>query len=317
MTQKKGFIINDVYTIQLASRISGVGVHTIRAWEKRYQAVTPKRNESGRRVYTESEIERLSMLSDLCSLGHSIGQIAKLPTKELKESLKRLGRYERGENLTFAGQNFNDSKQSLDNLVLALKLYKLDVISHEFNKLKLLLSPRQFVFDIVSPLLYEVGQLIKKGEINISQEQSLMALIKFHIGGLLYKQVQQKSKKEVNVLITSPEGDYHEMGILMVAMLCSHYNLNFYYLGASLPLSSVIETAKAVEADHLILSLSAGLDLSPAYINQYIDKCIQHLNDNQRLVFRSGSFPVSSFQNHEKLTVCSKLDDIDRYLSKL
>ena len=77
------------YSIQLASKISGVGVHTIRAWEKRYQAVVPQRNTSGRREYNDKDIERLSLLSELCTLGHSIGKIANLSTEDLKVQLQK------------------------------------------------------------------------------------------------------------------------------------------------------------------------------------------------------------------------------------
>ena len=47
------------YNIQIASKLSGVGTHTLRAWEKRYGAVVPTRNDSGRRLYSDEDIEKL------------------------------------------------------------------------------------------------------------------------------------------------------------------------------------------------------------------------------------------------------------------
>ncbi len=302
----------------MASRISGVGVHTIRAWEKRYSAVTPLRNNSGRRVYSQIEIERLSMLSELCSLGHTIGHIANWSNEELKDNLKKLGKIEgngevKSEVLSFGSVN---SGESLDSLVLALKMYKLDVISHEFNKLKLVLSPKQLAFDIIQPLMVEVGNLIRKGEINLSQEQALMSLIKFHMGAALYKQVQHKSKKPVSILITTPEGDFDEMVILLSALLAANYNLNFYYLGPNLPVSSLVEASKSINPSHIILGTTPMIDLDGHFLNQYIERLLSYIDSNQTLILR-GSSSMVELQTRPNFHLAKSLKHLDDYLKVL
>ena len=81
------------YNIQIASKLSGVGTHTLRAWEKRYGAVVATRNDSGRRLYSDEDIEKLRLLSELCSLCSSIGTIAKNSVEDLKGFLKKMGNY--------------------------------------------------------------------------------------------------------------------------------------------------------------------------------------------------------------------------------
>ncbi|PJB54155.1 MAG: hypothetical protein CO099_03160, partial [Bdellovibrio sp. CG_4_9_14_3_um_filter_39_7] len=243
------------YSIQLASKISGVGVHTIRAWEKRYKAVEPERNDTGRREYTDFDIERLSLLSELCTIGHSIGKIAALPTDELKKLLKKLGKpmQERKNSSSKMDISLIDIRQSLQSLILALKSYKLDIISHEINKLKILLSPRQLALDIISPLLNEVGREVEQRELTISQEHALSAILKFHIGHLLFRQMNQKTNKPFKVLICSMEGDFHEFGILQAALLCNHYGVQYYYLGPNLPVDSLVDAYESLEANMIIV----------------------------------------------------------------
>src|SRR5690606_35129408 len=123
-----GVLMSERYNIQLASKISGVGVHTIRAWEKRYQAVTPARNEKGRREYSQKEVERLGLLSELCTLGHSIGQIANLDGSELKRLLKKLGKQTDALDsnvLKSVKMSSVDVDMSLTSLLMALSSYKL------------------------------------------------------------------------------------------------------------------------------------------------------------------------------------------------
>ena len=46
------------YPIRAVSRLTGIGIDTLRAWERRHQAVTPVRDDRGR-MYTDADIARL------------------------------------------------------------------------------------------------------------------------------------------------------------------------------------------------------------------------------------------------------------------
>ncbi|MEM9171297.1 MAG: MerR family transcriptional regulator [Pseudomonadota bacterium] len=72
------------YSIGAVARLTGISTHTLRIWERRYSAIVADRTESGRRVYSKSDIEKLSLLKSLSDNGSSIGQIANLTTEELK-----------------------------------------------------------------------------------------------------------------------------------------------------------------------------------------------------------------------------------------
>ncbi len=75
---------NDEYKIGAVSKITGIGTETLRAWERRYQAVVPGRSESGDRVYSSGDLTKLFLLKNLSDAGNSIGTIARLSIHELK-----------------------------------------------------------------------------------------------------------------------------------------------------------------------------------------------------------------------------------------
>ncbi len=75
---------NMVYKIGAVSRITGIGSETLRAWERRYEAVIPNRSESGDRQYSREDVTKLLMLKTLTESGISIGTIARLGPIELK-----------------------------------------------------------------------------------------------------------------------------------------------------------------------------------------------------------------------------------------
>ena len=45
--------INYKYPIKVVSQMTGLSVHVIRAWEKRYNVVEPERTDTNRRLYSE------------------------------------------------------------------------------------------------------------------------------------------------------------------------------------------------------------------------------------------------------------------------
>src|SRR5436190_22781324 len=78
------------FNIQVASQLSGVASATIRAWEKRYNAVVPERAENKHRLYSETDIEKLAILFKLTEFGQSIGKIAHLALNDLKVVYSKL-----------------------------------------------------------------------------------------------------------------------------------------------------------------------------------------------------------------------------------
>lgn len=78
------------YSIGAVARLTGISTHTLRIWERRYSAIVADRTESGRRVYSKADIEKLSLLKSLSDNGSSIGQIAHLATEELKQRRDQL-----------------------------------------------------------------------------------------------------------------------------------------------------------------------------------------------------------------------------------
>ena len=87
------------HPIKVVARLTGLSANVIRIWEHRYAAVEPERTKTNRRVYSQRQIERLTLLRDLTLAGHSIGLVARLPVEKLRllaaESPPRTGKTDR------------------------------------------------------------------------------------------------------------------------------------------------------------------------------------------------------------------------------
>lgn len=77
------------YRIGAVCRLTGISQHVLRVWEKRYGVVEPERSETDRRLYSESDVSRLSLLKVLVDRGQAIGSIADLDNAELKRRVQQ------------------------------------------------------------------------------------------------------------------------------------------------------------------------------------------------------------------------------------
>ena len=73
------------HPIQIVARRTGLSVDVIRAWERRYNAVTPTRTETGRRLYSNNDVKKLTLLSRAISAGRRIGDVASLSINDLMQ----------------------------------------------------------------------------------------------------------------------------------------------------------------------------------------------------------------------------------------
>jgi DNA-binding transcriptional MerR regulator len=71
------------HPIQVAARRTGLSTYVQRAWEQRYGVVTPQRSASGRRLYSDADIERLQLLQFATRTGRRIGDIPNLTHEDL------------------------------------------------------------------------------------------------------------------------------------------------------------------------------------------------------------------------------------------
>lgn len=243
------------YNIQFVSNITGINPHTIRAWEKRYNAINPARDSNGRRIYFEDDIERLNKLNTLVKNGNSISDIAHLSDEKLDEIRKRFLKEEAPK--VVAGSDF-DFETCLGNMKMGLDFFKLDIISHELGKATANLDCRQLSLKVISPFLWEIRNAKQAGKISPEHRESILTIIRTHIFGKLFKD-ESRSKDRPKIVLGCPGGHLNEVGTLVAALLCQGHNMNFFFLGSHISAPVMAEICKQFKADILFLGISYSL----------------------------------------------------------
>ncbi|GAA5159484.1 MerR family transcriptional regulator [Ornithinimicrobium tianjinense] len=74
------------YTVKQVSSLTGIAADTLRAWERRYGVVSPKRTESRYRLYDDADLERLRSMARLVASGSPASLAAQQVLAELPET---------------------------------------------------------------------------------------------------------------------------------------------------------------------------------------------------------------------------------------
>ena len=80
--------------ISAVSKITGIPTDTLRAWERRYELVSPSRSGKTSRIYSREDVQKLSLVKMLVDRGHAISNVARHSIVELQELLSLHGKDE-------------------------------------------------------------------------------------------------------------------------------------------------------------------------------------------------------------------------------
>jgi MerR family transcriptional regulator, light-induced transcriptional regulator len=250
------------YPIRAVSRMTGISVDTLRAWERRHDAVAPTRNDRGR-LYSDADVSRLQKLGELVKRGHAIGSIAGLGDRELGGLLEAADTHR-------APPPAPIGEVDVASLTSALDRYDLDTIEATLNRHAAVLPPRDLVFAVILPLLQEIGRRWEGGRLRPAQEHLVSSTIRSVLGGLLRATVRPQAVPKV--VFATPAGERHELGLLSAALLAASAGYGVVYLGADLPAADIAHAAATAGSRIVLVSLTAPRAVPHAEIRKLAEK---------------------------------------------
>ena len=245
---------------------TGLTQYIIRAWEKRYKVVTPLRTETNRRLYTDADISRLTLLRLTTEAGHNIGRIANLSTEDL------LGLIGTDSSVVQAAA-FTKKDISQDtslhfyiaSCIEAIKKYEMQVLESTLFAASVAFSQPVFLEKLIAPLMQEIGEQWEAGTLRIAHEHLASAVVRTLLGNI--RQGSDVSASMPNLVIATPRGQLHEIGALIAATTAASQGWQVTNLGPNLPAEEIVGCAVQSGASAIGLSIVYPKD-DPHIINE-------------------------------------------------
>jgi len=233
------------YSIKAAAQATGLTVETLRAWERRYRVLEPKRDSSGHRIYTACNLSRLRRLRETIDRGHQISKIAHLSDEQLCCLLSEPEE---------AHPTEADAAQVLVARILcAVDQYRAPECDQAVAMAFALLPATEVMRDVLGPALREVGERWHRGELTVGQERIASGAARRQLSSLL--KTFLSFAQGPSVVFATLSGEQHEIGILMHAALAASRMLRTHYLGPDMPPEEIGNFARRVKASAVAISL--------------------------------------------------------------
>ena len=298
--------IKYVYPIRYVAQQTGLSTHVIRVWEKRYQAVVPKRTESNQRMFSGMDIERLKMLRTSVRIGHSISQIAGLSSEELMQLVK-LDVADASKVSTAREPGSLDATYFYDRSLSAVLNFDAKGLESVLDRAAVHLSKMELIKAVIEPLCQKIGELWEQGELKVINEHMTTTVIRSFLWNLLRSaQVSETSPK---IVIATPAGHQHELGALAIALIACESNWQSLYFGPSLPAEEIAAAVTYADARAVALSITYLEDSHQ--LNLEVKKLRCYLDDDIT-IFIGGqdASPLVNFFDAPEIQI---LNDVDSF----
>lgn len=238
-TESQGFSIGYI------ARLSNLSPHTIRAWERRYNAVSPVRSDGGTRRYSQADLNRLQLLKAAVEAGHRISDVVTLDNTSVSDLVRdsTVGRLSADR----SGCDFVDvmvDPTAIDSIIKTARGFDVAEVERQLNVQYRLLGPSKFRRSLCGTLLTKMGQLWEAGDLSIASEHLISEAVKKVLMRIIDDQRSEASAPRI--LFTTPDEEYHELGLLIAAGVAAEAGASIVNLGPRLPSESVLEAVRVI-----------------------------------------------------------------------
>jgi methanogenic corrinoid protein MtbC1 len=279
------------HPIRVVALRTGLSPSVLRAWERRYSVVTPSRSDGGQRLYSDADIERLSLLNRATQAGRAISRVATLSTAELKglvdedeaalrADVTRLGPTNSGARIASVVDH-----AALDEAMAAVEAMDGGRLETIVKRATVDLGATGLIERLLAPLLRRIGDRWQEGVLRPRHEHLATAVLRNVITWMT--EAVEAPNEAFCIVIGTPSGERHEIGAMLAAAAAASEGWRVVYLGADIPVEDVVGAVRDVKADAVGLSFINAADAGRW--GRFVAQLRQQLPDDVSLILGGAS----------------------------
>ncbi|CAH0998845.1 HTH-type transcriptional repressor CarH [Neolewinella maritima] len=291
-----------VYSIKDVEKLTGIRAHTLRAWEQRYDLVTPRRSSTNVRYYLDEDLQELTTVAVLNKHGYKISKIAAMSCAERAGHLARVSSLNVG------------PEMQLDALTLS-------IVEMDEEKFSLIIDNNieqqgfeRTMMEVVYPFLDKLGVLYFTRSVSPAQEAFASHLIRQKVVAAT-NQLPVAPDAELPVFaLFLPQGERQELSLLFMQFLLRQRGFTALYLGAHIGPEDLADVCRVREVDYLFTILSTGYVERP--VEQLVEDILAHCTD-ARLLLAGYQANLHDLSGLPRTETVAGLQEFLAYLDRL
>ena len=238
-------------TIKVVAERTGVSVHTLRAWERRYGVPKPNRGAENRyRLYAEDDINDVLWLKQRVESG--------IPPAQASALLRQQHSQPRAFALTDATQPIAATQTALQNaFTQSDEAAARQILDEAFA----LFAPEQVALQIIEPTMKEIGERWMRNEMTVWQEHLASNIVRQKLYAVLQSQPAQMVAAPCLVAACAPNEE-HTLGLLIFSLLARRQGWRVFFLGQATPLADIRNLVRTLKPNVIVISATTALGLA-------------------------------------------------------
>ncbi|MCP1123148.1 MerR family transcriptional regulator [Bacillus sp. 3103sda1] len=254
------------YNIKVVSNMLGIHPGTLRAWERRYQIIAPKRNNAGHRLYTEEHVQILKWLINKVNQGFTIGQaVSLLENNQLQ-------------NHNLSEIEYNKVELLVDDILSSLlkfdEMQALELLDEAFS----IFSIDKVIADVLIKLLVRLKDMRLNEKITSAEERYATSFLRSRIGMMHHSMPINTGLPKV-LSICAP-GELCELGLFIFTTYLRRKGYPVIYIGTGIEEADIDDVIKQVNPKILFISCTikenvmTSVQLAKRLHEQYANLCV-------------------------------------------
>ena len=249
-----------MYTIKRASEMVGVPVATLRAWQRRYRVVEPRRSDSGYRLYNAADIAKLRSMQAFVASGWSPKEAAAVVSADTDLETEP-DDLERDQTPPRSRSSPRASARTMD-LVSAAAALDPSAVTQLLDERFATGSFEHVVDAWLLPELDRLGRAWVEGGVTVAGEHMAAAAVQRRLSAAFDAAALDGARSPL-LLTGLPPRCRHELGILAFATAARRQGLAVVHLGSDLPLADWLTAAERHRPDAIVLAAPTPSDVGP------------------------------------------------------
>ncbi len=225
------------------SRRTGVGVPTLRAWERRYGLLSPARTDGGHRLYRERDVAHVRAMQRLLDDGWSAGAAARQVLREPPAATGPVAPEPTAADREAAAVLVTRLEDAIDAFDAGAADEALDDV------LARLEVPRA-LDEVVLPVLRRVGDGWEDDPRVIAREHFATNTLRPRLQRLLRTSGRRGTR---TLLAAAPEHEEHDLGLLAGAVVAAGAGWGVHYLGPRTPVEAMQRAVADLRPDVVLI----------------------------------------------------------------
>ena len=237
----------EVLRIGELSKRAGVSPELLRAWEHRYGLLRPARSAGGLRLYSPTDVARVTLMQQHLAQGMAAAEAAARALRDAAD--------EETARTAFRPEAIRSE------LAEALDAFDEPRAQAVLDRLLAVTTVDTLLSEVIVPYLTELGERWERGEASVAQEHFASGVLRGRL--LALARGWGQGVGPAAVLACLP-GEQHDLGLIAFGLALRSRGWRIVYLGPDSPIDTVADVSRRLQPSLIVLNAVSPERVKPA-----------------------------------------------------